>query len=69
MYTMNTSYTIVTTAQHQEDIRRAAEFRMVRDAGSRTGARGFAARIYSRFVNGTEAAAECACERKPQAIS
>ena len=65
---VNTNYSIVTQMQHAEDIRRAAEFRTIRDARLRTGAQGIVHRIFSRIHAGDERASEMACEQTPQTI-
>jgi hypothetical protein len=66
---VNPMYDTVTRVQHQEDIRRAAKFRLIKDARRRTGSIGFVSKILGRFTGSDEAVVDCAPECNPRTAS
>lgn len=66
MYGVNPMYDTVTRVQHREDIRRAAEFRAVREARTRTGAAGFLWKLYGRLAINNETGNERSVEYNPR---
>ena len=65
---LNPMYDTVTRHQHREDIRRAAEFRAVREARTRTGATGFIWKLYGRLAINNETGNERAVEYNPRSM-
>lgn len=63
---LNPMYDTVTRAQHQEDIRRAANFRAAREARQRSGAMGFMWKLYGRLSISNETGNESAVECNPR---
>lgn len=66
---LNPMYDTVTRHQHEQDMRRASEFRLIRDARRRNGSIGLFAKIASRFTGSNEATVECAHERTARTVN
>jgi hypothetical protein len=63
---LNPMYVGVTTAQHQEDLRRASEYRQVRDARQRTGERNVIVRFFNRLTETRSVAHDRTVECNPR---
>ena len=66
---LNPMYETVTRSQHEEDMRRAQEYTLVRDARRRNGTMNLFQRITGRLAwNNHERSLECACDQQPSTV-
>jgi hypothetical protein len=65
----NSAFELLARAQHEEDIRRAAEHRLVREANAQGKSLGLIWRIFSRLALSDEAAAESGTQPNPQSAA
>jgi hypothetical protein len=66
---LNPMYDIVTNHQHEQDMRRAAEFRLIRDGRRRSGSMSLFAKFIGRMSGSDEAIVERVPEQNARAAS
>ena len=64
---VNPMYELVARHQHEPDMPRADEFRMLQEARQRSGAKGFLAKFFDRLTKHNKAVVERVPETKPRA--
>jgi len=69
MNSFDSSYLVVTRVQHEEDMRRAAESRLVREARTRDASLGLIWKFFSRLALTDEPSREVVVEPNPQSVA
>ena len=69
MFGQNSTYEIVARAQHEEDMRRAAEHRLVREAKTQGKSLGLIWKLFGLLAVSDEKSFEAASESKTQSAS